>query len=88
MIFNDGIPIDAARLEHIRTFLETSDVGAQDETGIVSVGMKNTYDRIKINCGREYGFTLDSDEYMGAVVTIRLPIWEEEQGHAEGTSGR
>lgn len=88
MIFNDGIPIDAPRLEHIRTFLETSDVGAQDETGIVSVGMKNTYDRIKINCGREYGFTLDSDEYMGAVVTIRLPIWEEEQGHAEGTSGR
>ncbi len=88
MIFNDGIPIEAARLEHIRSFLETSDVGAQDEAGVVSVGMKNTYDRIKINCGREYGFTLDSDEYMGAVVTIRLPIWEEEHDHAESTSGR
>lgn len=88
MIFNDGIPFEADRLEHIRNFLETSDVGAQDKTGIVSVGMKNTYDRIKINCGREYGFTLDSDEYMGAVVTIRLPIWKEENSHAEGTSGR
>ena len=88
MIFNDGIPIDAERLDHIRKFLETSDIGVQDETGIVSVGMKNTYDRIKINCGREYGFTLDSDENVGAVVTIRLPVWKEENGHAEGTSGR
>lgn len=88
MIFNDGLPIDAERLAHIRHFLETSAVGAQDETGIVSVGMKNTYDRIKINCGSEYGFTLDSDENMGVVVTIRLPIWREEDPHVEGTAGR
>lgn len=77
MIFNDGIPVEAERLEHIRSFLDTSEIGAQDESGIVSIGMKNTYDRIKLNCGREYGFALDSDEYMGAVVTIRLPVWEE-----------
>lgn len=87
MIFNDGIPIEAERLAHIRSFLETSAVGQQDGTGIVSVGMKNTYDRIKLNCGREYGFTLDSDEHIGAVVTIRLPVWKEEQDHAEGTAG-
>jgi two-component system sensor histidine kinase YesM len=87
MIFNDGIPIEAERLAHIRSFLETSAVGQQDDTGIVSVGMKNTYDRIKLNCGREYGFTLDSDEHIGAVVTIRLPVWKEEQDHAEGTAG-
>ena len=87
MIFNDGIPIDAERLAHIRTFLETAAVGQKDETGIVSVGMKNTYDRIKLNCGREYGFTLDSDEHMGAVVTIRLPIWKEESDHAKGPFG-
>lgn len=88
MIFNDGFPIDARRLAHIRHFLETAPVGAQDEQGIVSVGMKNTYDRIKINCGSEYGFTLDSNENMGVVVTIRLPIWREEDANVEGTSGR
>ena len=88
MIFNDGFPIDAQRLAHIRHFLETAPVGAQDEQGIVSVGMKNTYDRIKINCGSEYGFTLDSDENIGVVVTIRLPIWREEDANVEGTSGR
>ncbi len=88
MVFNDGIPINAERLEHIRTFLETSAVGEQDKAGVVSVGMKNTYDRIKINCGNQYGFTLDSDENAGAIVTIRLPIWREEESHVEGTSGR
>ena len=87
MIFNDGLPIDAERLAHIRRFLETSPIGAQDEAGIVSVGMKNTYDRIKINCGSEYGFTIDSDENMGVVVTIRLPVWREEDPHVESTAG-
>jgi two-component system sensor histidine kinase YesM len=88
MIFNDGLPIDSERLIHIRQFLETAPIGAQDEAGIVSVGMKNTYDRIKINCGSEYGFTLDSDENIGVVVTIRLPAWREEEPHAESTAGR
>ena len=88
MIFNDGIPIQPERLEHIRQFLSTSAVGEVDESGIVSVGMKNTYDRIKINCGQEYGFTLDSNETMGAVVTIRLPLWREEEHHVESTAGR
>ena len=88
MIFNDGLPIDSERLCHIRQFLETAPIGAQDEAGIVSVGMKNTYDRIKINCGSEYGFTLDSDENIGVVVTIRLPVWREEEPHAESTAGR
>lgn len=88
MLFNDGIPIDPPRLEHIRRFLATAPVGQQDEAGVVSVGMKNTYDRIKLNCGREYGFTLDSSEGCGVVVTIRLPIWkEEEPPHEESTSG-
>ncbi len=85
MIFNDGRPFEKERLAHIRHFLETSKVGEQDEQGIVSVGMKTTYDRIKVNCGPQYGFTLDSDENVGAVVTIRLPIWREGDDHVEST---
>lgn len=88
MVFNDGIPIDAARLAHIRDFLETSAVGRQDRTGVVSVGMKNTYDRIKFNCGREYGFTLHSDDTAGVVVTIHLPLWKEDEHRVESASGR
>ena len=77
MVFNDGNPIKEERLEHIRAFLATAPIGKKDEAGIVSVGMKNTYDRIKLNCGDDYGFTLNSDETMGVMVTVRLPIWKE-----------
>ena len=86
LVFNDGAPIEPARLEHIRSFLDRASIGEQDSEGIVSVGMKNTYDRIKLNCGREYGFTMDSAENMGAIVTIRLPVWRDEKDGLEGTS--
>jgi len=60
--------------------------GEQDGEGIVSVGMKNTYDRIKLNCGPAYGFTMDSGGSMGTIVTIRLPIWRDEGNAVEGTA--
>lgn len=86
VILNDGAPIDPLRLEHIRDFLAHAPVGRQDPEGVVSVGMKNTFDRIRINCGANYGFTIDSDESMGVIVTMRLPVWEEET-HVEDPAG-
>lgn len=86
LVLNDGAPIDPERLEHIQTFLEHAGVGEQDGDGIVSVGMKNTYDRIKLNCGPAYGFTMDSGGSMGTIVTIRLPIWRDEGNAVEGTA--
>lgn len=87
VVINDGAPIDPDRLKHIRNFLATAEIGEQDTQGVVSVGMKNTYDRIKMNCGKEYGFSMDSDGSMGVIVTIRLPIWGEEDAHVEDTAG-
>lgn len=86
LVLNDGAPIQPERLEHIRTFLAQAAVGEQDGEGIVSVGMKNTYDRIKLNCGPAYGFTMDSGGSMGTIVTIRLPIWRDEGNAVEGTA--
>ena len=88
VILNDGAPIEPDRLEHIRDFLAHAPVGRQDPEGVVSVGIKNTFDRIRINCGPEYGFTIDSDESMGVIVTMRLPIWEEEETYVEDPAGR
>lgn len=87
VVLNDGAPIDPERLEHIRRFLSIASIGEQDGDGVVSVGMKNTYDRIKLDCGPEYGFTMDSDEDMGVIVTIRLPVWREGEHRVEGTAG-
>ena len=86
LVLNDGAPIEPDRLEHIRAFLARAAVGEQDGDGIVSVGMKNTCDRIKLNCGLDYGFTIDSGGSMGTIVTIRLPIWEDEGNAVEGTA--
>ena len=87
VVLNDGTSIDPQRLAHIRSFLATAEIGEQDSLGVVSVGMKNTYDRIKINCGKEYGFSMDSDGNMGVIVTIHLPIWREGEEHVEDTAG-
>ena len=87
MVFNDGAPIPPERLAHIRNFLACACVGEQDAEGIVSVGMKTTYDRIKLNCGKQYGFTIDSDESIGVIVTITLSVWSEEGEHVEGAVG-
>lgn len=86
LVLNDGAPIEPDRLEHIRSFLDRAGLGEQDEDGVVSVGMKNTYDRIKLNCGPAYGFTIDSGGSMGTIVTIRLPIWRDEGNAVEGTA--
>ncbi len=86
LVLNDGAPVEPERLEHIRDFLDRAAVGEQDGEGIVSVGMKNTYDRIKLNCGPAYGFTIDSGGSMGTIVTIRLPIWRDEGNAVEGTA--
>lgn len=86
LVLNDGAPIEPERLEHIQNFLDRAAVGEQDGDGIVSVGMKNTYDRIKLNCGPAYGFTMDSGGSMGTIVTIRLPIWRDEGNAVEGTA--
>ena len=86
LVLNDGAPIEPERLEHIRDFLDRAAIGEQDGDGVVSVGMKNTYDRIKLNCGPAYGFTMDSGGSMGTIVTIRLPIWRDEGNAVEGTA--
>lgn len=86
LVLNDGTPIQPERLEHICTFLSRAGIGEQDGEGVVSVGMKNTYDRIKLNCGADYGFTMDSGGSMGTIVTIRLPIWRDEGNAVEGSA--
>ena len=53
------------------------EIGVVDKEGRVSVGMKNVYDRIRLNCGPEYGFTVQSAPGLGTCVTFRLPVWKE-----------
>ncbi|MCR5667296.1 MAG: sensor histidine kinase [Eubacterium sp.] len=83
-IMDDGVGMSEEIVAHIMDVLQNKPIGYQDPDGILSVGMKNVYDRIQLSCGKEYGYVVESIEGMGTIVTFRLPIWEaldEESNH-------
>lgn len=77
VVMDDGVGMDEERVKQMQEALDRPKAGKTDRNGGVSIGMKNVYDRIKLNCGSEYGFTIESVIGMGTIVTYYLPIWEE-----------
>lgn len=76
VVMDDGVGMEEEQVEKMQQALDYPQPGYVGE-GDVSVGMKNVYDRIKLNCGKEYGFTISSVKGMGTIVTFHLPVWEE-----------
>ena len=76
-IMDNGIGISADKINHINDVLNVKKPGYTDPEGYLSVGMKNVYDRIKLSCGDEYGYEIQSLENTGTIVTFTLPIWRE-----------
>lgn len=77
VVMDDGIGMDENQVRQMQEVLNIPEIGYIGESGRVSIGMKNVYDRIKLNCGKEYGFRIESIKGMGTIVSYRLPIWEE-----------
>ena len=77
VVMDDGVGMSEEQVEQIRDALENQEIGVVDKEGRISVGMKNVYDRIRLNCGPEYGFTVQSAPGLGTSVTFRLPVWKE-----------
>ncbi len=77
VVMDDGVGMDEEQVRIMQETLEHPEIGKADANGRLSVGMKNVYDRIKLNCGKEYGFRIESFLGVGTIVTYRLPIWEE-----------
>ncbi|MBQ8662601.1 MAG: sensor histidine kinase [Eubacterium sp.] len=87
-VMDNGVGIAPERVARMQEILDSPQPGMREQEGWISVGTKNVYDRIKLNCGKEYGFTIQSVEGMGTVVTFRLPIWEEDMSDEESNTGR
>ncbi len=77
VVMDDGVGMEEEQVQIMQETLEHPEIGLVDPNGRLSVGMKNVYDRIKLNCGKEYGFKIESFLGVGTIVTYRLPIWEE-----------
>lgn len=76
IVMDDGVGMPEEQVQRIQEVLENPEIGVVDSDGRVSVGMKNVYDRIKLNCGPEYGFVVQSTQGLGTSVTFHLPVWE------------
>ena len=68
-ISDDGKGMDSRRLKEVRARIDLD----ADEVR-KSIGLVNVSGRIKINFGKEYGLTIDSEENIGTCVSVRLPM--------------
>jgi two-component system sensor histidine kinase YesM len=70
-IRDNGVGIEAGRLEEIRRSLASSEYSQGTSIGIVNVNQ-----RIKLHYGEDWGISLESRPGSGSTVTIRLPVVE------------
>lgn len=74
-ITDNGVGIAEERLQELRSLLRTE----YDTPHIEHIGLKNVHDRIRLYFGDQYGLTLDSKAGEGTLITICLPIVEQDQ---------
>ncbi len=67
-VADDGLGMDAGRLEKIRLAL-----AAESEDIHPGIGLLNVHQRIRLHYGKDYGMTIDSKEGEGTVVRLTLP---------------
>lgn len=75
IVMDDGIGMSDAQVQILKEKMEIP-YGKINEKG-KSIGMKNVFDRIRMNYGEEYGFTIVSMEGFGTIIRYHLPIIKE-----------
>ena len=73
-VSDDGVGMDAARLEALRASLDSGSLEAEGPGG---VGVRNVQERIALYFGRQYGLAFESSPGVGTTATIRIPLVEE-----------
>lgn len=76
-IEDNGIGMSAQQLENLQSYLELgldSSSGGKDG----GIGLTNVYRRLKVYFGGDLQFNIESEENCGTLITISLPMEEEE----------
>lgn len=71
-IEDDGIGMSPDQVDTLNRYIN-SEGRAYDENR-QSIGIRNVNRRIKLACGNDYGITIESVQYQGSSVIIRLPM--------------
>lgn len=72
-VYDNGIGMDEEKLEKIRLMLDGK---CEPNSKMMSIGIKNVNDRLKLYFGEEYGISIDSIPGEGTRVLIKLPVLE------------
>lgn len=73
-VMDNGIGMDERGLERIRKVLAGDEIGIKNEHNWQSVGLKNVHDRIRHLYGKEYGLWINSEDMVGTMINIILPL--------------
>lgn len=71
-IEDDGIGMSPEMVEALNRYINSEGKTAVENRQ--SIGIRNVNQRIKLACGNEYGITIESVQYQGSSVIIRLPM--------------
>lgn len=74
-VMDDGIGMTDEQIKALQEKLEMPYEKWNEKSR--SIGMKNVYDRIRMNYGEQYGFSVISMKDFGTIVRYRLPILRE-----------
>jgi two-component system sensor histidine kinase YesM len=69
---DDGVGIDAERLEEIQLMLSQPRSGFDDPEGWQSIGLVNVNNRIRLMFGEEYGMRIESTDGQGTYIRLRI----------------
>jgi two-component system sensor histidine kinase YesM len=76
-VFDDGVGMSPARLARLNELLASERMGEHTAEGWKQIGLKNVQDRLRLNFGAGYGLTVASQERIGTVVRLVMPIISE-----------
>ncbi len=73
-VYDDGTGMKAETADKIDRLLSGRKMGEETPEGWKSIGIKNVYDRLKMNFGEEYGLDVKSRENVGTIVKLIMPV--------------
>ena len=63
--------------EELRRMKKLVHMGGDDIDSREGFGIANVAERIRLNYGKEYGVTIESEYGIGTVVTVRIPAYQK-----------
>lgn len=74
---DDGVGIQKEKLDEIKNGLKEIDETGYPQNNKKNIGITNVNNRIKLIYGMQYGLSINSQPWMGTVITIKLPYGED-----------